>query len=96
MRLLTKILGPCPSEMATEDYIAMVRQNRARIRKEIREYHRLKKAIAAESPRSPRGRPTGPKSKVNKKQAQIMEMIQTAGLTQEEAELLLATLKEKK
>lgn len=98
MKLLSKIIGQCPSEMPTEDYLALIKQNRARIRKEIKEYHKLKRAIAAESTvTKPRGRPKGAKpARIDKKQIQIMEMIKTAGLTQEEAELLFSELKEKK
>jgi sugar-specific transcriptional regulator TrmB len=54
MRLLTKIIGKPPGEMEPDELHTFVLQNRARIRREIKEYRRLKAAIKAEQPKARR------------------------------------------
>ena len=54
MRLLTKIIGKPPGDMEPEELHTFVLQNRARIRREIKEYRRLKAAIRAEQPKATR------------------------------------------
>lgn len=66
MKLLTKIIGPAPSEMSDDEVFALVRRNRVRIRKEIKEYRRLKNAIKAEQPKQKPGRPKKEVYKANK------------------------------
>lgn len=57
MKLLTKIIGKAPSEMTPEELIELTKRNRARIRREIKEYRKLKLAIRESEGPKPRGRP---------------------------------------
>ena len=57
MKLLTKIIGKAPSEMTPEELVELTKRNRARIRREIKEYRKLKLAIRESEGPKPRGRP---------------------------------------
>ena len=97
MRLLTKIIGQAPSELDPVQLMELVKQNRARIRREIKEYRRLRAAIRAESPKQMRGRPTKIKAKITKqKQMEIANLIGESNLTMEEVLAEIKAMKEKK
>lgn len=97
MRLLTKIIGPAPSELDPVQLMDLVKQNRARIRREIKEYRRLRAAIRAESPKRGKGRPTKVSAQVAKqKQTQIANLINESNLTMEEVMAELKLIREKK
>lgn len=57
MKLLTKIIGKAPSEMTPEELVELTKRNRARIRREIKEYRKLKLAIRESEGPKTRGRP---------------------------------------
>ena len=97
MKLLTKIIGPAPSELDPVQLMDLVKQNRARIRREIKEYRRLRAAIRAESPKRAKGRPTKVSAQVTKqKQIEIASLINESNLTMEEVMAELKLMKEKK
>ena len=97
MKLLHSIIGKTPHEMSSEELMTLVKQNRARIRREIKEYRRLRAAIKAESPKMPRGRPTKPKTQVSKqKQLEIASLVKEADVTMEEVLAEIRLMKEKK
>jgi hypothetical protein len=97
MKLLTKIIGPAPSELDPVGLMDLLRQNRARIRREIKEYRRLRNAIRAESPKQPRGRPTKMSAQVTKmKQVELANLVSEANLTMEEVLSEIRAMKEKK
>lgn len=100
MRLLTKIIGRPPGEMEPDELTRFVQQNRVRIRKEIKEYRRLKAAIRAESPTGQRGRPKITKApslkKPSKDQLLLEKLAQETGLTVEELMTEIKAAKEKK
>jgi hypothetical protein len=97
MKLLTKIIGPAPSELDPVQLMDLVKQNRARIRREIKEYRRLRAAIKAESPKMLRGRPTKVKAQVTKqKQMEIANLISESNLTMEEVLAEIRAMKENK
>lgn len=95
MRLLTKIIGKPPGEMSAEELQLFVSANRVRIRKEIREYRKLKAAIRAESPKLARGRPSKQKEKLElkKKEQTLLEFAKETGASMEE---ILAAIRAKK
>ena len=97
MKLLTKIIGPAPSELEPVQLMDLVKQNRARIRREIREYRRLRAAIQAESPKRGKGRPTKVSTQITKqKQMELASLINESNLTMEEVMAELKLMKEKK
>jgi hypothetical protein len=97
MKLLTKIIGSTPSELDPVGLMDLIRQNRARIRREIKEYRRLRNAIRAENPKQPRGRPTKMSAQVTKqKQVELANLVSEANLTMEEVLAEIRAMKEKK
>ena len=96
MKLLTSIIGKAPSEMTPDELLNMIRGNRGRIRKEIREYHRLRNAIRAELPKRTSGRPTGSKTANKQKELILAKAVSESNLTMEEIMNEIRLLKEKK
>jgi DNA polymerase III delta prime subunit len=97
MKLLTKIIGPAPSELDPEALMILIRQNRARMRREIKEYRRLRAAIKAESPKRSAGRPTKISAQVSKqKQMELANLVSEANVTMEEVLAEIRAMKEKK
>ena len=97
MKLLTSIIGNAPSELNSEQLIHLLKSNRARIRREIKEYRRLRNAIREESPKRPRGKPRKEVSIASKqKQLALAELVSEANLTMEEVLAEIKAMKEKK
>lgn len=95
MKLLTKIIGKAPSEMSPDELIDLIKRNRARIRKEIKEYRKLKNAIRETEGPAPKGRPR--KIKEPKSKATAFEKeLKDANLSVEQLNKILNYLKEKK
>ncbi len=94
MRLLTKIIGKAPSEMTAEELIVLTQRNRARIRKEIKEYRRLKQATREIEGPAKIGRPK--RASIPKmKESLFVDEIKKQGLTAEQINKMIAYLKEK-
>lgn len=99
MRLLTKIIGKPPGEMSAEELHTFVVQNRVRIRREIKEYRKLKAAIRAESPKMARGRPAKAKAikeTLKKKEAFIMDLAKETGASMDDILAEIRAIKEKR
>ncbi len=94
MKLLEKIIGKAPSEMTAEELITLTQRNRARIRKEIKEYRKLKQATREIEGPAKIGRPR--KTSIPKmKQSLFMDEIKKQGLTADQINKMIAYLKEK-
>ena len=94
MKLLEKIIGKAPSEMSADELIVLTQRNRVRIRKEIKEYRKLKQAMKEFDGPKIIGRPR--KTTVPKmKESLFVNEIKKQGLTADQINKMIAYLKEK-
>jgi hypothetical protein len=94
MKLLEKIIGKAPSEMSADELIVLTQRNRVRIRKEIKEYRKLKQAMKEVDGPKIIGRPR--KTTVPKmKESLFVNEIKKQGLTADQINKMIAYLKEK-
>jgi hypothetical protein len=97
MKLLTSIIGPAPSELDPEQLMTLIKRNRVRIRREIKEYRRLRNALREEAPKRGRGKPPKAVSTMTKqKQMEFAKLISESNVTMAEVLAELKAMKEKK